>query len=302
MGRTGRGVHKRMLHACEQHSIRVARMRYGARVQDVGSKTDAFVEMYVKGRTGAWEKVGQSETVFDNQNPAWTRQFMVDFRFEEVQPVKFVVWDFDSVSAHDYIGEVRAMFCSGSCACACVRDAHTPAHPTTSLIDAVRDNTGPHHGLAWLHSSFAHGVRARCVQARTGHARHSWLGGEGRVRRSAHCVSVHKAGQEGFVLVGPIPVHQPCAARRYAHEGVGEHGDQEGFEPRVAARGHLITGAFYPRHRHPCRYTIQWTWLLPPVLYTCASIHTRVCLLPRGLLAHRTCCSVCVMATRARHS
>lgn len=57
-----------------------------------------------------WHEVGRTETVKDNLNPKFTKQFQLDYHFEEQQPLRFAVYDQDSRRAtladHDLIGVV----------------------------------------------------------------------------------------------------------------------------------------------------------------------------------------------------
>lgn len=78
---------------------------------DTSSQTDAFAILYAKpvGPTGApsatWCEIGRTTPQFDTATPRWATQFVLDYAFETVQPVRIVLWDFDSLSSHDYIGE-----------------------------------------------------------------------------------------------------------------------------------------------------------------------------------------------------
>ena len=55
--------------------------------------------------------MGRTETLPDDLNPKFTRQFVMDFFFEEVQKLRFRVFDRDSksenLSSHDFIGLVE---------------------------------------------------------------------------------------------------------------------------------------------------------------------------------------------------
>ena len=77
---------------------------------DVSSQTDAFAIVYAKpvGPTGmpsaTWVEVGRTSVQYDTATPRWATQFVVDYAFETVQPLRIVLWDFDSLKSHDYIG------------------------------------------------------------------------------------------------------------------------------------------------------------------------------------------------------
>ena len=61
-----------------------------------------------KSTGGGWNEIGRTETVVDNNNPDFVRQFIVDFNFEEVQTYRADLYDRDSSSErlndHDFIG------------------------------------------------------------------------------------------------------------------------------------------------------------------------------------------------------
>jgi hypothetical protein len=80
---------------------------------DLLSQTDAFCVLYVKNRSGQWDEIGRSETVWDTPNPDFTHQFNVDFHFEEVQDMRMImrieIYDRDAdsevLSKHDFCGQ-----------------------------------------------------------------------------------------------------------------------------------------------------------------------------------------------------
>jgi Ca2+-dependent lipid-binding protein len=74
---------------------------------DVTSKTDAFVVLEMKAPNGSWMPIGKSEVVMNSNSPKFTTQFQLEYRFEENQPIRAVVWDYDELTAHDYIAEVE---------------------------------------------------------------------------------------------------------------------------------------------------------------------------------------------------
>lgn len=82
---------------------------------DVLSKSDpqVFVYMGERGTTGTatrWRLVGATEMIRDNLNPKFSKSVPVDYYFEEVQQIRFVVCDIDKPSGRmedqDLIGEV----------------------------------------------------------------------------------------------------------------------------------------------------------------------------------------------------
>lgn len=79
---------------------------------DVLSKSDPMCVIYVK-RGRDWDKIARTEMVKDNLNPKFAKTIVMDYYFEEVQMLKFVVYDVDSerhiddLSRHDLIGEAE---------------------------------------------------------------------------------------------------------------------------------------------------------------------------------------------------
>jgi len=79
---------------------------------DVFSKSDPFCVLYLKDGD-RWQEVERTETIDNTLHPQFQKKFVMQFRFEERQLLRFVVYDSDSDSArledHDFIG---AMECS----------------------------------------------------------------------------------------------------------------------------------------------------------------------------------------------
>lgn len=79
---------------------------------DVFSKSDPVVFLYEK-RGKEWQKIGRTEVIDNNLNPKFSKTFVVDFRFEEVQTLNFAVYDVDDkrhvddTRRHDFIGAVE---------------------------------------------------------------------------------------------------------------------------------------------------------------------------------------------------
>eukprot|EP00127_Corallochytrium_limacisporum_P005789 Clim_evm7s211 gene=Clim_evmTU7s211 len=81
--------------------------------KDTLSKSDPQVIVYEK-RTGpqgqeSWKELGRTEMVKDNLNPEFKKEVLVDYRFEEIQHMRFLVVDVDkeggTVREQDYLGE-----------------------------------------------------------------------------------------------------------------------------------------------------------------------------------------------------
>lgn len=78
---------------------------------DAASQTDAFAIVYTKpvaaggATSAAWVEIGRTGVQYDSSAPRWAQQFVLDYAFEAVQPLRIVLWDFDSAKSSDYIGE-----------------------------------------------------------------------------------------------------------------------------------------------------------------------------------------------------
>ena len=81
--------------------------------RDVGSKSDPTAILFIPGigQKDQWTEYGRTEKIKDTINPQWQTKFVLDYRFEERQVLKFAIYDIDSkktakLSAHDSLGEV----------------------------------------------------------------------------------------------------------------------------------------------------------------------------------------------------
>ena len=81
---------------------------------DFFSKSDPIVVMYLKrgGHNAKYQEIGRTEIIWDNLNPEFTKKFVVDYYFEEVQPIKFEVYDIDNeatrdLSSQDFLGQIE---------------------------------------------------------------------------------------------------------------------------------------------------------------------------------------------------
>uniref|UniRef100_A0AAY5EV92 Copine-3 n=1 Tax=Electrophorus electricus TaxID=8005 RepID=A0AAY5EV92_ELEEL len=76
--------------------------------RDVASKSDPFCVLFQE-VDGSWAEVCRTETAVNNLNPVFGVKFQVDYHFEEVQKLKFAVFDEDKCSSqlyeHDFLGE-----------------------------------------------------------------------------------------------------------------------------------------------------------------------------------------------------
>ena len=78
---------------------------------DLFSKSDPMVVLYTMvPQVGSWQEHGRTEVVTDSLNPRFIKPFILDYKFQEVQPLKFVVYDVDNaygLEEQDLIGQVK---------------------------------------------------------------------------------------------------------------------------------------------------------------------------------------------------
>jgi len=81
--------------------------------RDLTSKSDPTCVLFVQrsSKPGDWIEFGRTEKILDCLSPRWGRKFVMDYRFEERQVLKFSVYDIDSSSTklddHDFLGDVE---------------------------------------------------------------------------------------------------------------------------------------------------------------------------------------------------
>merc|ERR1712066_623259 len=88
-------------------SIRCEKLRD----EDILSKSDPTCVLFSKDdKTGHWLEIGRTERIADCLSPRWTKKFVLQYRFEERQQLRFEVYDLDSsrerLSDHDPLGSV----------------------------------------------------------------------------------------------------------------------------------------------------------------------------------------------------
>ncbi|XP_078340073.1 copine-8-like isoform X1 [Crassostrea virginica] len=79
---------------------------------DVLSKSDPMCVMFMKDiKTGTYYEHGRTETIDNQLNPNFATKFTVTYYFEELQSIKFEIYDVDSASRnlkdHDFIGSLE---------------------------------------------------------------------------------------------------------------------------------------------------------------------------------------------------
>uniref|UniRef100_A0A6I8PAZ7 Copine-2 n=1 Tax=Ornithorhynchus anatinus TaxID=9258 RepID=A0A6I8PAZ7_ORNAN len=77
--------------------------------RDVTSKSDPFCVLFTESN-GKWSEFDRTETAVNNLNPAFSKKFVIDYHFEEVQKLKFALFDQDKSSMqldeHDFLGQL----------------------------------------------------------------------------------------------------------------------------------------------------------------------------------------------------
>jgi len=117
--------------------------------KDLLSKSDPMCVMFMKpkGNPGcpSWVEIGRTEVVKDNLNPEFNKKFIVDYSFEERQPVKFEIYDWDAdshkLSVHDFLGRCETTLGSivssqGQCFASVLKDLPTANKSSKVFITA----------------------------------------------------------------------------------------------------------------------------------------------------------------------
>ena len=61
--------------------------------------------------SGGWVEMGRTEKIVDSLNPRWQTKFLLDYKFEEKQMLRFAIFDIDSqfqqkMDDHDKLGHI----------------------------------------------------------------------------------------------------------------------------------------------------------------------------------------------------
>ncbi|XP_078527554.1 copine-2 [Lissotriton helveticus] len=76
--------------------------------RDVASKSDPFCVLFLE-INGKMCEIDRTETTVNNLNPVFAKKFIINYHFEEVQKLKFAMFDQDKSSTqlyeHDFLGE-----------------------------------------------------------------------------------------------------------------------------------------------------------------------------------------------------
>ena len=69
----------------------------GLKDKDINSKSDPFCVVYMRSATAKeWTEVGRTEIIANHLNPDWVTRIMIYYHFEEIQHIKFAVYDCDT--------------------------------------------------------------------------------------------------------------------------------------------------------------------------------------------------------------
>lgn len=75
---------------------------------DIITKSDPQVFVYLLDLLSKDKKseIGRTEVIQDNLNPKFVKKIIMQYRFEQVQKLRFEVYDIDSVGSNDFLGSV----------------------------------------------------------------------------------------------------------------------------------------------------------------------------------------------------
>lgn len=81
------------------------------RKADVLSKSDPLTAVYTANKDGAWSEHARTELIKNNQSPQFSKAIEMVYKFEEVQTLKFAVYDLDndtsSLGDDDFLGQLE---------------------------------------------------------------------------------------------------------------------------------------------------------------------------------------------------
>ena len=58
-------------------------------------------------KNSQWCEIYRTNIIYDNLNPNFHDTFILDYKFEEYQQLKFEVYDYDSETKSDFLGQVE---------------------------------------------------------------------------------------------------------------------------------------------------------------------------------------------------
>lgn len=65
---------------------------------DIMCKSDPVCVLFIKSQHG-WYEADRTERIVDSVSPSWTKKFLMDYKFEKRQMLRFAVYDIDSNSS-----------------------------------------------------------------------------------------------------------------------------------------------------------------------------------------------------------
>ena len=106
---------------------------------DFLSKSDPLCILYIN-NNGRWDEVGKTEMIKNTQDPSWQKKFIIDYKAQERQLLRFDIFDWDSKSnnlkKHDYLARMECTM------------AQIVAAPNKSFVSVV--NHGPSSGAQFI--------------------------------------------------------------------------------------------------------------------------------------------------------
>ena len=79
--------------------------------KDLISKSDPICVVYIQQVDQSWVEHGRTEQIHNSLNPEFSKKIVIGYHFENLQKLKFKIFDIDSKSTaldkHDFLGEVE---------------------------------------------------------------------------------------------------------------------------------------------------------------------------------------------------
>eukprot|EP00281_Chroomonas_sp_CCMP1168_P023752 CAMPEP_0206236744 /NCGR_PEP_ID=MMETSP0047_2-20121206/13881_1 /ASSEMBLY_ACC=CAM_ASM_000192 /TAXON_ID=195065 /ORGANISM="Chroomonas mesostigmatica_cf, Strain CCMP1168" /LENGTH=585 /DNA_ID=CAMNT_0053661105 /DNA_START=37 /DNA_END=1790 /DNA_ORIENTATION=- len=127
----------------------------GLRNKDTLSKSDPTCIVQHKAKDGRWIEIGRTEKVMNDLNPKFKKQFTIDYFFEEVQDLQFLVYDVDTNSGRledqDFLGSLQTTLGSivgsrGSCLTAALTGTKGQLEKRYGSIKVLAEEISSHAG------------------------------------------------------------------------------------------------------------------------------------------------------------
>ena len=177
--------------------LRLSFAANGLRNMDIMSKSDPMLVAYYTTVEAQVVELGRTEVIANNLNPKWVKELIIDYHFEEVQPLQFVIYDVDtnyknkrveklSLKSQDFLGEIKCML------------AEITASPHQVLTRPLRSPSGNGNGRGSLT------IRAEVVSSTTKseelvmHLRCSDLENQEIFSKSDPFLKISRAQQDGL--------------------------------------------------------------------------------------------------------